>query len=179
MVSSTDLIGKYVTLKPVDETDSEFIIKLRNDDFISRYLPKIPDDLNGQKNWIRKQRAREGEYYFVICDRPEDRRIGTLSIYDIRGSEAETGRAASLGTALQNTEAVLLLYDFAFHLLNLNRTRIAIIPGNENVIAMNRRLGYVRYPSGDKEGMICYILERTAYFQNTERIRRFYQTERE
>ena len=123
--------------------------------------------------------SREGEYYFVVWDRIDGRRIGTISVYDIPGSEAETGRVASFGTAMQNTEAVLLLYDFIFGELKLERTRIGIMPGNESAVAMNRRLGYERCPAGDTENRICFTLERPAYFQKTERIRRFYPTDRE
>ncbi|MBE0601199.1 MAG: GNAT family N-acetyltransferase, partial [Firmicutes bacterium] len=175
MVIDRGLVGKFVTLQSADEDDSAFIIRLRNDEKISRFLPKIPEDLHGQKKWIREQRTRDDDYYFVILDNVNQERIGTLSIYEIRGDEAETGRAASYGTAMQNTEAMLLLYDFAFTVLRLKQTRVEIIRGNDNAIEFNRKLGYQPFPEGDTQRMLCYTLQRDAYMKHTQRIRRFYR----
>lgn len=178
MVINRGLVGKYVTLQSADENDSEFIIQLRNDEKISRFLPKIPDNIDGQKKWIRGQRASGDDYYFVIFDNVNQKRIGTLSIYAIRGNEADTGRAASYGSAIQNTEAMLLLYDFAFMELKLQKTRVEIIRGNDNAIEFNRKLGYLPFPDGDTERMLCYTLQRDAYLKHTQRIRRFYRQDR-
>ena len=52
MIASHILEGKYVNLRPVEEEDSEFILSIRNDSSISKYLPKLNITVDQQKSWI-------------------------------------------------------------------------------------------------------------------------------
>lgn len=62
-----DRYGLHVRL--VREEDAEFIVKLRTDPQLSRYLMHTDNDVNKQMAWIREYKKREAEakdYYFIF-----------------------------------------------------------------------------------------------------------------
>ena len=68
----------------VEEGDAEFIIKLRTDPKLSRFLHKTDPDIDGQVRWIReyKKREEEGtEYYFIFYK--NEKAIGLYRLYQI------------------------------------------------------------------------------------------------
>lgn len=141
MVYHNVLTGKHVYLKAVEEADAEFIIKLRNDENISKFLPRIPMDIIGQIKWIKYQQSLENDYYFIIWDILGNR-IGTISIYDINGDLGESGRTASFGNPIQNIEASILLLDFSFDVLGLKKIICHVFKDNHSVLRYNEKLGY-------------------------------------
>lgn len=76
---------KYgVTARLVTEDDAEFIVKLRSDIKLSRFIHASNGDVNAQKQWIRnyKERERQGiEYYFIFFR--YDNPFGLERIYNI------------------------------------------------------------------------------------------------
>lgn len=68
----------------VKEEDAEFIIKLRTDPKLSRFLHKTDPDIDGQKKWIREYKKREEagtEYYFIFYK--DGMPIGLYRLYKI------------------------------------------------------------------------------------------------
>lgn len=62
-----DRYGIHVRL--VKESDAEFIVKLRTDPQLSKYLMHTDKDVSKQENWIREYQKREAEgveYYFIF-----------------------------------------------------------------------------------------------------------------
>lgn len=135
------LEGKYVNLRSVTENDAEFILKIRNDPKISKYLPPLTVSLEQQQKWISKQRADKDSFYFLL-ETPEGESLGTLSIYDIERDIAETGRFCSYGNPFANIEACVLMYDFIFNKLKLKSIHIWVFEDNKPVIQMNHGLGF-------------------------------------
>ena len=64
--------------------DAAFILDLRRDAHLSRYISDTPDCIKAQRNWLYAylERYRAGiEYYFIL---EKDRRpIGTCRLHDI------------------------------------------------------------------------------------------------
>lgn len=59
--------GLYVRL--VNEDDAEFIVKLRTDPMLGRFIHATSPDINQQKEWIKEYKKRESkgiEYYFIF-----------------------------------------------------------------------------------------------------------------
>lgn len=110
----TVLKGMFVGLRSVTENDAEFILKIRTDEKLAKFLNKTSPDIEMQKTWIRGQIARDGDYYFIIEDLKSGNPLGCISIYDIVEKSGEFGRWISIGNSLQNIESCILLYDFAF-----------------------------------------------------------------
>ena len=67
MIWNEVIKGKYIDLRAVTVDDAKFIIDLRNDELKNQYIHTTSDDVDLQKEWIRRQICREGDYYFVIC----------------------------------------------------------------------------------------------------------------
>lgn len=62
-----DKYGLHVRL--VNEDDAEFIVRLRTDEKLGKYIHSTSPDIEQQKNWIREYKKREAEgldYYFVF-----------------------------------------------------------------------------------------------------------------
>ncbi|MCR4716184.1 MAG: GNAT family N-acetyltransferase, partial [Lachnospiraceae bacterium] len=106
-----------------------------------------------QKLWIRKQREKVGDYFFVVWDK-EGKRIGTISIYDVNGGHAESGRLAIKGdNAFQGIEAQILSFRFAFGSLRLEYVDGYIFADNERAIRFNKQFGGRQLPpKEDDEG---------------------------
>lgn len=62
-----DKYGLHVRL--VNEDDAAFIVRLRTDDKLGKYIHSTSPDIEQQKNWIREYKKRETEgfdYYFIF-----------------------------------------------------------------------------------------------------------------
>ena len=152
MVYDGVLEGKYVNLRSVNESDAEFTLAIRKDPALTQYLPKLDITLDQQINWIRKQRTKEGDYYFII-ENKEGKSIGVIGVYDVNGNMAETGRIAVRGSAFESIEAQLLSFDFAFDVLHLDYTVNYVIAENFHALRFSQMFGSVSSePYVDKDG---------------------------
>lgn len=81
-----------IQLRLVNESDAGFIVKLRTDDVLGKYLSASSNQISDQENWIRNYKIRESkgeEYYFIVFDE-EGNRYGTTRIYNIKPTEKFT-----------------------------------------------------------------------------------------
>ena len=86
----TDRYGLHVRL--VREEDAEFIVKLRTDPKLGRYIHATDNNVEKQRKWIRDYKKRENDgmdYYFIYYS--NDRPIGVNRIYNIGENSATTG----------------------------------------------------------------------------------------
>lgn len=118
MIYDKVIEGRFVDLKSATVEDAEFALSIRQDPEFTKYLPKLDISISEQIAWIERQQEKEDDYFFIVYDK-KGNRLGTYGIYDINNSRAETGRLAMRGNALQNLEMQLLVYQFAYNVLNL------------------------------------------------------------
>lgn len=138
--------GRYVELRCCTEADAEFTRALRQNSEFMKYLPAIDNTVEQQRAWIRSQREKPGDYFFVVWDKAGSR-IGTISIYDVHGDRAESGRLAIKGdNAFQGIEAQILSFRFAFGELGLECIDSFIFADNERAIRFNKQFGGRQYP---------------------------------
>ena len=87
------LFEKYGLLfRPVEISDSKFIVKLRTDSKLSKHISQTSSNISLQKDWISKYKKREAvglEYYFVVLK--DTVPCGTVRIYNIKPKEFEIG----------------------------------------------------------------------------------------
>lgn len=140
MVYDGIIEGKYVNLRPVEEKDAEFTLSLRQDPNLTKYLPKLDITLEQQISWIKKQREKEGDYYFVI-ENKEGSNIGVIGVYDVKEKCAETGRVAVIGSAFESIEAQLLSFDFAFDVLQVDYTVNYVMADNVHALRFSQMFG--------------------------------------
>lgn len=76
----------------VNENDAAFILRLRTDAKLGKYLHETSNDIENQKEWIRdyKKRERKGsDYYFIYLK--DDKPLGVNRIYAIGDDRFATG----------------------------------------------------------------------------------------
>lgn len=160
MAVTEPIKGRYVDLKSCTEEDAEFTRAIRKDPEFVKFLPAIDNTVEHQKAWIRSQREKEGDYFFVVWDK-EGNRIGTISIYDVNGDHAESGRLAIKGNnAFQGIEAQILSFRFAFGVLGLECIDGFIFADNERAIRFNKQFAGRHYPpETDENGRTIIRIE--------------------
>ena len=128
--------GLYVRL--VDESDAEFILGLRQDERLSRYLTKTSLDIADQLKWIRdyKEREKKKEEYYFIYEDGEGNRLGVSRVYDFDGDSFESGswvfrQGLELSIPVMGD---LACRDFGFEELGFAYCRFEAMRGNERVI---------------------------------------------
>lgn len=151
MVYESALEGRYVDLKSCTEEDAEFTLAIRRDPEFIPFLPALDQTVDQQKAWIRHQRQKEGDYFFVVWDK-KGNRIGTISIYNVNGSHAESGRLAiKSSNPFHALEAQILSFRFAFGVLKLECVDGFIFADNDRAIRFNKQFGGRHYePEADE-----------------------------
>lgn len=142
MIYKGELKGNFVTLRSVMPKDAEFILKLRQREDISKFLHKVDNSIDKQVEWIKTHQAMDGDYYFLIWDKNYNKRIGTISLYNKEEMHCEIGRAASIGTVVENIDAIIVTYDFAFKELKYDYLIGTISPENSQVKELDKKFGF-------------------------------------
>lgn len=140
MIYNKTIEGKYVDLKYVTVEDAAIVLELRQDPELTKYLPRLDITEEEQKEWIRKQQLREGDYYFSIV-RKSGEKIGLIRVYDIKDDEGETGSFLSRGTLIETREAKLLFDEFLFITLGLKKIRNTCRKDNESILNFSESFG--------------------------------------
>lgn len=142
MIIEKPIIGKHVIMRSVQCSDAPFILKLRLDENIRKFISPTENNVEKQIQWIQEQREREGDYYFLYTDLNGER-LGVISVYHIQNGVGESGRQMSLGGSVHNMEAEYLMMCFVFEVLKLKKIFFTIYTFNKSVISKNKRLGIV------------------------------------
>lgn len=138
---------KYgVKFRFVQETDAEFIYKLRSDKTLSKYIHDIDGDVEKQREWIRsyKKRERNGEeYYFIFYQ--HDMPIGVIRLYSFHDTTFTSGSWVMVpGTSSEAVLAVpIIVREIAFEELGMEieDNYDACHVDNKKVIKFNERFG--------------------------------------
>ncbi len=170
--------GIGINLRPVEESDAEFTYMLRQDKERTKYVHSVSGTVEDQRNWIRNQRKREGDYFFIVEDK-EGNPLGTVGYYDLEGKNGEMGRMVINGSYAQNCDAILQLRRFAFEIIGADYVRCTAVNGNKPVIAQLKRLGAVQTSSyiDEKDGfeVLVFQVKREAYEARKDKILKLVQ----
>ncbi len=142
MIYEKKLCGKFVFLRSADIDDAEFTLSLRKNPELTRYMPTLNLTVVQQLAWIESQRSKENDYFFVVrnlLNQP----VGTVSLYNMQGKIAESGRLVLIGNALENAEACLLLFRFGFNHLQLEQITGYVYANNKRATRFNSLFGCI------------------------------------
>lgn len=140
MIIEHDIEGKIISLRTVRSEDAEFILSLRLNPELNRFINKVDNNLEKQIQWINDQKERKNDYYFIV-HKKNRQPIGTISLYNIANSEGEFGRWIITGNSLEALESAILIHDFGFNTLGLNRVISKTHSENIKVINFHKRFG--------------------------------------
>ena len=96
MEHSISLTCVRYRLRPVTLEDAAFIVELRSDPLLNRYLHEISPRVEDQVAWLERYFLRPDDYYFIVEDADSGKPQGTIGIYDVeRAAAAPNGAAGS------------------------------------------------------------------------------------
>lgn len=135
--------GDAFRLRPVALEDSAFIVALRTDPSLSRFVHTTAADPAAQRAWIERYFERAGDYYFIIENQHTKTPEGTISIYDLdpQHKTAEWGRWILRAGSLAAVESVMHLYRIAFEHLGLDSVYCRTLVENEKVVSFHTSCG--------------------------------------
>lgn len=121
--------------------DAEFILELRTNPSLGKYLSVVANDVNAQRRWIElyKERERRGEeFYFLIIH--DGCRIGTVRMYEFLSTQGL--RSFSWGSWIISMPrpkgaaivSMCLTYRLGFSKLKFNRSSFEVALKNRRVI---------------------------------------------
>lgn len=139
------LEGWNCRLRPVRLSDAEYIVDLRNQDFTKGFIHATSASVEMQRKWIEEYFMRDDDYYWIVENKARGRMVGTYGLYNIVGRMGMPGRMI-LQPDAELLPAVLpiLLREFAFEKLNLERLVGCVVPSNQKVKKFAEMMGSSR-----------------------------------
>jgi len=163
----------------VEEEDASFILNLRLDNRLGRFLSPTNSDLSKQKQWINQYKNREKkeqEFYFIFCDKQTNIQYGVNRIYNIEGSSFEVGSWLFNHNSPEGLSilADLSSRDYAFDVTDANFCKFDVRKENKNVVAYHKRFS----PELIGEDPLNYYfkLEKEKYRKYRNQLLKFYGT---
>jgi RimJ/RimL family protein N-acetyltransferase len=177
---STPVIGRSICLRYAEPSDAEFILSLRQDEQLARFISKTSVGVREQVAWLEgyKERERKGlEHYFIIELR-NGTPVGTVRIYDYRGDSFCWGSWLIKSDAPNYVaiESALNIYEFAFYSLGFQKSHFDVRRGNERVVAFHQRFGAEIAHSDEQDRFFSYSKE--AYEQVRQKYQKFLPSQR-
>lgn len=136
-------VKKYgLTARFVEEEDSEFIVKLRTDPTLSKFIHSTDNDVQKQVEWIKKYKMRERdglEYYFIFSI--DDTPCGLERIYEINDNSFTHGSLVfdSNSPFGASIKADIITREVGFNILDKETNYFDVSKGNNGVITYHER----------------------------------------
>jgi len=146
------LKGKRIRLVPLERKHIDFFLKWFNDPEITQYITMYkPMTRDMEEEWFNNLKHKEDAVYFSISinnEEKSDKIIGNCAVQNIDCKN----RACSCGITIgektyQNkgygTEAMELLIEYGFNVLNLNRIELSVYEFNSRAFNTYQKVGFV------------------------------------
>ncbi len=151
----------------VDEKDVDYILSLRTNKHLTRFIHQTDDNRGKQLDWIRsyKKREQEGrEYYFIYFH--DGKPIGLNRIYNIFEYYGTIG--SWICNPNNETEVSLatymLMFDLMFDHIKLDITLFDVRKENKHVWKLHKMLGAQLV--GESEIDFYFTLNKATYYKN-------------
>ncbi|MDA3814197.1 MAG: GNAT family protein [Candidatus Cloacimonetes bacterium] len=142
------LIGKKCYLSPINVEDADQYCVWLNDIEISSNLLTFGQQLSLEREKVILQdMIKNNSQIFAIIDSDSDKLIGNCSIFSI----SERNRKAEVGIFIGDreywskgygSEALSLLIDYGFNVLNLNNIMLEVFNYNKRAIHSYKKVGF-------------------------------------
>ncbi len=142
------IVGKYCYLSPINAADAEKYTEWLNDLEVTKNLIISDRQINVQKEEeILNDMIKNGAQVFAIIDKEKDVLIGNCSLFKIDHPD----RKAELGIFIGDknywdkgygTEAIKLLLDYGFNILNLHNILLNVHSYNKRALKAYEKAGF-------------------------------------
>ncbi len=155
--------GEAFRLRPVRVEDAEFIVSIRTDPELGRFLYATARDASAQRRWIEQYLERVGDDYFIIERLATGEREGTIALYEIDGGRrrAEWGRWVVRKGSMAALESASLIYRVAFEQLGLDEVYCRTTAENVGTVSFHESCGLETVGRLDVEigGVLVHAVE--------------------
>lgn len=165
------IIGKHLKLRLVETEDAQFILDLRNNDNLNKYLSRTDSNLENQKKWIENYKIREiekKEFYFIIEDNLTNP-YGTIRIYNINEEkkEFEWGSWILKENRPRNFSyfSIIESFNFAFEQLSLEKALIEVYKENLKANYLYKKIGAELVKNDFEKNFYEYSFEAFSMFK--------------
>lgn len=141
------LVGENCYLSPISPEDAEVVVKWSNNLDVSICTGEASDMItyNKQKNYIES--TINSGYGFLIISKSNDEPVGTcrLKHVDLINRRAELGifiGEKSCWNIGIGTEAIKLILDFGFNIINIRNIMLEVYSFNERAIKAYEKCGF-------------------------------------
>lgn len=160
-----------VDVRLVKESDASFILSLRSDKWLTRFIHPTENDEDKQRVWIRDYKVREKdgkEYYFIYSVNGES--FGLNRIYNIVGETCTGGSwLCKPGTEVEYVVATTLIHrDILFEIMGIKEDNFDVRKGNHKVQKFHEMTGCIK--TGETELDILYKLTPERYYSKKQKI---------
>ena len=159
------LRSNNLVLKLVEESDAEFILELRKNPELNKYIHSTDISVEEQQAWIRKYKEKEKdgkEFYFRI-DTKEGEPLGFVRVYNIDYDKGNFTWGSWImkpdHPKYAAIESAIIIYEFAFDYLKMNRAIYDVRLENKGVLHFHDRFGSTRTTSDDLDQYYCLTKE--------------------
>jgi hypothetical protein len=148
----------------VTEDDAEFIVRLRTDKKLARYISHTDNSVANQVNWIKnyKRREEEGKEYYVLFEDAQTGPLGVFRLYKIEGDHFTAGswlvKPDSEEFAALKSDLFLLI--FGFEDLKMNRCFIDVRKDNKKLVRYHKMFFRL---IGEDENNLYLDMDKAAY----------------
>lgn len=170
-------LSKYgINVRLVDENDANFILSLRTNEKLSKYIHKTDDNVEKQREWIKEYKRRESDgsdYYFIFIKDEEP--FGVCRIYDIDRDKSK----ATVGSWVCKPDidsslpilSIIITRDVLFEILNLSFDCFDVKFDNKKVRRFHESCGAVQEcVEGDT---VFYKLDKKSYIKSRNELLQF------
>lgn len=143
MDHNIEIKGFRVRLRPVRLGDVKFILSLRTDPDLSRFLNPVSSSYERQTAWLQQYFEAENDYYFVIEDLTTAEPEGLVALYNFHSHKscAEWGRWVLKKRSIRAVESALLIYRVAFNIFDLKSIYCVTMAENSRVVSFHDSCG--------------------------------------
>ena len=161
------LRNDVVTLKPISLNDTELILGLRNDlEIADQFFSDAPLYDFEHNNWMKTRNSNDLD--FIIIENQTQKKAGRIYIthIDYRHQKGAYGIVLHPNFRGKNIayEASLLLLDYVFRILPINKIYLEVFESNLKAIKLYKKIGFI------KEGLFLEEYFKNGTFQNVCRM---------
>jgi RimJ/RimL family protein N-acetyltransferase len=144
--------GHHLSFRNATPDDAHFILRLRSDATRAIHLSPVSASLEAQREWLQKYQLDDSQAYFIVVARNDSRPVGTVRLYDQKGTSFCWGSwmrtdDAPVSFALEST---LMVYAYGRE-LGFHASHFDVRIANDRVWSFHERLGARRTRSTEKD----------------------------
>ncbi len=164
--------GKSILLRDVEKSDAEFILNLRLDNTLNKYISKVENSLEKQISYLEQYKVKDNEWYFIIQSKNGEH-YGTVRIYDIIDKSFSWGSwILKKDTPINvSIESALLIYEYGFNILGFEKSHFQVFKENKSVVRFHKNFGAVITKESDDEYFFEILKEQ--YFETKKKYAKY------